>query len=139
MVYKHFLETTTFENAGYNMGHYLRDNAREFLFALRYKPFYWLAIDATYRYAEKGPDLQDDRITRNPATGALVIQGVPFLSQRIWIQSSYQMQLTATPIYRWQIFASINRINRPVEAASYQVPYLSGSQTTFSVGTHWGF
>ena len=42
MVYKHFLQTTDFTNAGYNMGHYLRDNAQEAVVAIDYKPLYWL-------------------------------------------------------------------------------------------------
>jgi hypothetical protein len=139
MVYKHFLETTTFENAGYNMGHYLRDNAREFVLALRFKSAYWLALEGVYRYAEKGQDLVDDRVTRDPITGILLVQGVDFLGQKEWIQSSYRFQLTATPIYRWQVFAGVERINRPMENDAYQVPYYRGSTTTWSFGTHWGF
>ena len=139
MVYKHFLQTTDFTNAGYNMGHYLRDNAQEAVIAIDYKPLYWLTMQAMYRFAEKGADIKDDRVTRDPETGILNVLGVDYLANTQWIQSTYSFQAVAQPIYRLRFSARVDKIQRPKENAAYQLPYFRGDNTTFTFGVHYGF
>ncbi len=139
MVYKHYLETTDFTNAGFNMGHYLRDNAQEAVVAIDFKPLYWLSMQAMYRFAEKGADIKDDRVTKDPVTGILLVQGIDYLANTQWIESIYSFRIVAQPIYRFRIMARVDRIQRPKENEAYQMPYLRGNNTTFSVGMHWGF
>lgn len=139
MAYKHFLKTTDFTNAGYNMGHYLRDNSQEAVIAIDYKPLYWLSMQAMYRFAEKGVDIKDDRVTKDPVTGILLVQGIDFLANTKWIQSTYSFQVSAQPIYRLRFTARIDKIQRPEENNAYQAPYLRGNNTTVSIGLNYGF
>lgn len=139
MVYKHFIPTTTFANAGYNLGHYLRDNAREFIMAVKFKPTYWLSMEGMYQFAEKAADIKDDRVTRDPETGIYLVQGIDYLANTQWIQSIYSFQVTAQPIYRLRFTARIDKVQRPKANASYQMPFYEGNSTTFSIGSHFGF
>ncbi|MEQ9186998.1 MAG: hypothetical protein RLP15_04635 [Cryomorphaceae bacterium] len=138
MVYKHFLGTTNFENAGYTMGHYLRDNAREYILSLRFKPYYWLSIEGRYQYAQKGIDNPDVRGLRDPITGIPLTQGIPFLESTTWLQTTYTLQIVAQPVYRLSVMASLNKIQRPVENERYQVPFLRGSGFTWQFGVQYG-
>jgi len=139
MVYKHYDPTTTFQNAEYSMGHYLGDNAREFILALRYKPYYWLTLEGRYQFAQKGTDFPDDRTLRDPVTGEYLIRGRKYLDKTTWLQTVYSLRAVAQPIYRLKFSASLDKVQRPVENASYQVPYMRGSGWTWSFGAHFGF
>lgn len=139
MVYKHFLQTTDYTNAGYNMGHYLRDNAREFIVGIKYKPLYWLSVEGMFQFAEKGADTQDDRVTRDPETGLYLIQGLDYLANTQWIQSIYSFQIEAQPIYRLKFSARLDKYQRPKGNASYQIPFYNDDNTTVSIGAHFGF
>jgi hypothetical protein len=52
--YQHRTPVTTYETNQFNLGHHLRDNARELYFALRIKPIAGLLLDISYAMAEKG-------------------------------------------------------------------------------------
>lgn len=84
MVYKHFNASTTYETTGYNMGHYLRDNAQEVFAQLDWRPLRGLNAYVNYTWATKGNDYVDDRTIRNPNTGDLFIRGLPFQEDVIW-------------------------------------------------------
>ena len=56
LTFQHYLPTTTFETANYNLGHYLKDNSREWYVALDYKPIRALNISLFYIDAIRGPD-----------------------------------------------------------------------------------
>ncbi|MEX2596555.1 MAG: hypothetical protein WEC59_06440, partial [Salibacteraceae bacterium] len=139
MVYKHYITTTDYTNAGYNMGHYLRDNAREMIAAIDFKPLWWLHLHGRYTFAEKGADIFDDRTTRNPETGALRIRGINYLEGTVWMQSIYTFRITARPYYRLRFSVQIDKINRQKSNPSYEVNYFRGSNTTFMFGMHYGF
>ncbi len=54
MTYQHRTPTTTFETNDYNLGHYLRSNARELYAALSIQPYRGLILEASYTKAENG-------------------------------------------------------------------------------------
>lgn len=139
MVYKHYIETTDYTNAGYNMGHYLRDNAREIIAGIDFKPLWWLQLHGRYTFAEKAKDYVDDRTIKDPATGILEVRGIDFLANNVWMQSIYTFRITANPIYRLCFSAQVDRINRQKSNASYEAHYLRGQNTTFTFGMHYGF
>ena len=56
LTYQHYVPTLTFENAGYNLGYYLRDNSREWYIALDYHPLRTLDINLSFIDAIRGPD-----------------------------------------------------------------------------------
>jgi hypothetical protein len=84
MVYKHFNPTTTYENTGFNMGYYLRDNSQEISVMLEWRPLPRLRTYINYAFANKGEDNPDDRVTKNPNTGLVVSLGRPFQEDVIW-------------------------------------------------------
>ena len=139
MVYKHFIQTTDYTNSGYVFGHYLRDNAREFIVALHFKPWRWLTLEGNFQYAEKGPDIADDRTLRDPATGILLIQGIEYLETKKWIQSIYSFSATSQLTYRMNVSAGVDWIRRPVADPAYQVPFYDGNTTTLRFSWHYGF
>lgn len=54
IVYKHRVETTTFETNKFNLGYYLRDNSEEIYFAAEAKPFRGLTIKGEFFIAKHG-------------------------------------------------------------------------------------
>jgi hypothetical protein len=54
IVYKHRVETTTFETNKFNLGYYLRDNSDEIYFAAEAKPFRGLTIKGEFFIAKHG-------------------------------------------------------------------------------------
>ncbi len=57
-VYKHRVETTTFESNGFNLGYYLGDNAEDYFLQIQYRPFPFLRIGLSGNYAKKGDDFE---------------------------------------------------------------------------------
>ena len=70
MTYQHDITTTDFTSNGYNMGHYLRDNARETYAFVRYRPMHKLSIELEYTVIDKGEEFEyirgDQSLTRHP-------------------------------------------------------------------------
>lgn len=88
MVYKHYNPTTTYETTGYNLGHYLRDNAQEVFGQVNWRPVRGLNAFVNYVFASKGNDYVDDRNAINPVTGDKFARGLPFQDEIIWRQHS---------------------------------------------------
>ncbi len=140
MIYKHFIETTDYSNAEYSLGHYLRDNAREFILGIDFKPLYWLQIDGRFQYAEKGADIVDNRPARDPVTNIVLVQGIDYLANTSWIQTTYSLRITALVTDKLRLSAAFDRRQNPFRNNSYQAAYYLGEITnTFSVGVHYGF
>ena len=57
-VYKHRVETTTFESNGFNLGYYLGDNAEDYFLQIQYRPFPFLRFGLSGNYAKKGDDFE---------------------------------------------------------------------------------
>ena len=55
--YEHLYDVLKYTSNGYGLGHYLGDNAREFLFKLSYKPIRGLLLDLSYIGASKYNEL----------------------------------------------------------------------------------
>lgn len=94
-VYKHFVNSTTFESNGFNLGHYLRDNAEEIFLAVRFRPVSRLHIKASYTAARKGPDYE------YLGTGGSGL-GLPFINKTMW------KQVTTGLSARFEIFNDIS-------------------------------
>jgi len=71
IAFRHFINTTTFESNGYNMGHNLRDNAEEYHVAVLYRPLSKMTVNAGFTYVRKGPEYE----YLNGSDG----EGLPFL------------------------------------------------------------
>ena len=85
-VYQHHTETQNYTSNSYNMGHYLRDNAEEYYFALKYIPIRGLAFEMAYSLARHGDDYSLNDPNINPHSD-------PILKNIIW--QNRQLQCTA--------------------------------------------
>lgn len=93
-VYKHFVNSTTFESNRFNLGHYLRDNSEEIYLAVRFRPFSRLNIKACYTTARKGPDYE------YLGTGGSGL-GLPFINKTMW------KQVSASMAARYEVFNDV--------------------------------
>lgn len=57
-VYKHRVETTTFESNEFNLGYYLGDNSEDYFVQVQYRPFAFLQATLSGNYAKKGDDFE---------------------------------------------------------------------------------
>lgn len=77
VVYRHFVNTTTFESNGYGLGHYLGDNSEELYLALVYRPISKLYTKLDFTRAQKG---REHIYTGTNGTGL----GLPHLNDVGW-------------------------------------------------------
>jgi hypothetical protein len=89
MVYKHFIPTTTWKSNGYNLGHYLEDNAEELFFSTQYRPARGVTAAVSYIFARKGKDyqsiLKEGREVNYPEINSDEPRwGLPFMSGERW-------------------------------------------------------
>ena len=78
MNYKHSIEALTWASNGYNLGHYLGDNAQEIYMAVQYKPIRGLDLKLSYVNAVHGKEYDFVR------DGILNIISQPSLGPVIW-------------------------------------------------------
>ncbi|MEZ4996708.1 MAG: hypothetical protein R2758_04270 [Bacteroidales bacterium] len=75
---------TTFENQGYNLGHWLRDNSRSWYFAPRdWRPVRAAGIRLWHERSERGPDYQSIGGSR---------LGLPYLGTIEWTNIATGLQ-----------------------------------------------
>ncbi|NQY09693.1 MAG: hypothetical protein HRT71_09290 [Flavobacteriales bacterium] len=128
VTYRHFVNTTTFESNGYNLGHYLRDNAQELAFMVRYKPIKNLRIVVQYVMAEAG-ELYGYTGTNRDGWGLPFIDAAKWKSDRIRLKASYEI------INDIRVFGSYQYSNVSGDYSSlYTMPYYQGKQSTVSFG-----
>ena len=129
LAFQHFVPTLTYESAYYNLGHYLKDNAREWYLALDYKPFKTLNINLFFIDAIRGPDYTELGVNR---------VGNPLLSVVEWHNSSAGMKTSyqiVNDFYMWTslIYSDISGDKR------WSPEYFFGCKTTLNAGFTIGF
>ena len=139
MVYKHFIPTTTYENAGYNMGHYLRDNSQEIYVMLEWKPLPRLSARLHYIFANKGDDYVDDRVTINPNTGLVVVHGLPFQENIIWSKHESGITVRYEIVNGVHVAVAYSYLNIRDEAGVYTAPYFNNAPHNASLKVNVGF
>lgn len=87
IVYRHFVNTTTFESNNFGLGHYLGDNSEELFLALIYKPIPKLFAQLEYTRAQKGEEYP---YTGTNGTGL----GLPHLNRVGWEMNQWQFRLS---------------------------------------------
>jgi hypothetical protein len=126
---QHYVPVLTYENQGYNMGHWLRDNSRSWYFSLDYKPLRGMNIKIWHERSERGPDYQSLGGER---------QGLPYLQTVEWKNITTGMEVMYVITGGVQVKAAL--INSNVEGRDDWYPaYLYGKTTTLSGGVAWGF
>lgn len=129
LAFQHYVPTLTFESNGYNLGHYLRDNSREWYVALSYRPLRTLNAYLYFLDAIRGPDyteLGTNRLGNPPLTT------VQWHNTTGGIRASYQL---INDVYVWGSFAVSN-----VRGDTRWSPeYLYGNKKTVNAGLTVGF
>ncbi len=135
VVYKHFVNTTTFESNEFNMGHYLRDNAQEIYAAVRYRPIAKLYLEASLTLAEKGEDYA------YLGTGNSGI-GLPFIEKTFWKSDRISFSARFEVINDGFVFASVESVNTTGQKDyldAYTPSVMQGKLTNISAGINFGF
>jgi hypothetical protein len=129
LTYQHYVPTLTFETNGYNLGHYLKDNSREWYVALDYRPVRTLDIKISFTDAIRGPDynsLGGDRV------------GNPPLSSVEWHLTTFGLKGSCQVIndlYTWFTFSNSNIRGKE----EWNAEYFSGRKNTLNLGITFGF
>ena len=129
LTFQHNVTVTTFENQGYNLGHWLRDNSRSWYFALDWRPVRAAGLTLWHERSERGPDYQS-------IGGSRV--GLPYLESIEW--SNYSTGLDISYMITGGVQVQASLIRRNVSGNEDWYPsYLYGRTTTVSGGIVWGF
>lgn len=129
LTFQHYVTVTTFENQGYNLGHWLRDNSRSWYFALDWRPVRASGVRLWHERSERGTDYQS-------IGGPRV--GLPYLETIEWSNVTTGIDISYMITGGVQVRASV--ISRNVEGNEFWYPaYLFGKTTTISGGLTWGF
>ncbi len=134
ITYRHYVNTTTFESNGYNMGNYLGDNSQEGYLALGYKPIARLSLEVSYNKAQKGIEYYYDG---HPGGNG---KGLPFIDRVYWQSVTTAMKVQYQLVN--DVYASlaiVNSNNEGIMDDVYNMAYLKGKQTTLSFTVNIGF
>ena len=129
LTFQHYVPTLTFETASYNLGHYMKDNSREWYLALNYRPLRTLDINLWFIDAIRGPDytaLGTDRVG-NPPLASVEWQNTSF-----GIRASYQL---INDLYTWASFAASDISGKK----EWSPEYFYGKKNTINFGVTFGF
>jgi hypothetical protein len=129
LTFQHYVPTLTFENAGYNLGHYLKDNAQEWYVALDYRPLRTLDINLFFIDAIRGPDFTELGTNRvgNPPLASVVWHSTTF-----GMKASYQV---INDLYTW-CSATYSNVSGDVR---WGPGYFYGRKNTVNLGVSLGF
>ncbi len=130
LTYKHNIPTTTFESNGYNLGHYLMDNAQEVYLALQVKPAKTFSIKVAWMLAQKGKDYDEQGGSR---------LGNPFIDEVEWENQSLSLQARYQIINDGYLFVHYLYSNITGEVDKYTPPMYHGKMSTISFGANFGF
>jgi hypothetical protein len=129
LTYQHYVPTVTFQTQDFNLGHYLRDNSREWYFALDYKPLRTLNMGIYFIDAIRGPDyteLGTDRVGNPP------LESIEWHNTAFGLRASYQI---INDLYTWLQFCSSNITGDE----RWSPEYFFGKKNTFNIGATFGF
>ena len=130
-VFRHPVNTLTYESNQYNLGHYMTDNAREYYFALGYRPVRGLHLMASYLFAQKGPDHTDLGTPR---------LGLPFLESVEWENKTFRFRARYQIINDAYFYGEYRYSNiSGNELEKYTHPLWHGKTNTFTIGANFGF
>lgn len=133
VTYNHFVTTTTYASNGYNLGHYLRDNAQEFAVELAIKPFARLNITAAYILAQKGI------VYKYTGTGRDG-WGLDFMKEKRWESSRVLLGVDYELFNDVKLSLNYQRRNNDgVDKLLYSPEYFQGETSTISFGLTIGF
>jgi hypothetical protein len=129
LAFQHYVPTLTFESNRYNLGHYLRDNSREWYVALNYHPIRTFDVKLYFIDAIRGPDYTE---LGTPRLGNPPLDSINWHNTTFGLRGSYQI---VNDLYVW-LSASYSNIRGDMR---WSPEYLYGKKTTFNFGVTFGF
>ena len=129
LTFQHNVTVTTFENQGYNLGHWMRDNSRSWYFAIDWRPVRAAGVTLWHERSERGPDYQ--------SIGGSRI-GLPYLGTIEWSNITTGLDVSYMITGGVQARASLTMRNVTGNEEWYP-SHLYGRTTTLSGGLVWGF
>jgi hypothetical protein len=129
LAFQHDVPTLTYQNQGYNLGHYLKDNSQEWYIALNYRPVRTLDINLFFLDAIRGPDYTELGTNR---VGNPPLVSVQWHNTSYGLKASYQV---INDLYTWFSFSAGNITGD----ASWSPEYLFGRKNTVNLGVTVGF
>ena len=127
--FQHYVPTLTFESNGYNLGHYLKDNAREWYVAFDYRPLRTMDLTFFFDDAVRGPDYTE---LGAPRLGNPPLDPVEWHDTSLGFKGSYQL---INDLYFWSSFIISNIIGD----TRWSPEYFYGKKNTFNFGMTFGF
>ena len=129
LTFQHYVPTLTFENAGFNLGHYMKDNSREWYVAFDYRPLRTLNINLFVVDAVRGPDYTALGVNR---VGNPPLSSIEWHNTSFGIKASYQV---INDLYTWFSFINSNIRGRQ----DWSPGYFYGMKSTVNAGVSFGF
>ncbi len=129
LTFQHYVPTTTFESSLFNLGHYLKDNSREWYFAFNYKPLRAMNISIYFTDAIRGPDYTELGTNR---LGNPPLATVEWHNATVGMKATYQV---INDLYLW-LAASYSEISGD---SRWSPGYYFGYKTTLNAGVTVGF
>ena len=129
LTFQHYVPTLTFQNQGYNLGHYLKDNSREWYIAFDYHPLRTLDINLFFLDAIRGPDYTELGVNR---VGNPPLAFIQWHDTSYGIKASYQV---INDLYTWLSFSAGNITGD----TRWSPEYFFGNKNTINLGMSFGF
>jgi len=129
LAFQHYIPTLTFQDQGYNLGYYLKDNSREWYIALDYRPARTLDINLSFIDAIRGPDYTELGTNR---VGNPPLAFVQWHNTTYALKASYQV---INDLYTWISFSAGNIRGD----ARWSPEYFFGRKNTINMGVTVGF
>jgi len=134
-VYQHHAKTQNYTSNSYNMGHYLRDNSREYYINLNYHPLRGLQFNLSYTLSQHG----DDYNINDPDAK---VHSDPIFKNIIWQKNQIQFNASYEIVSNSYLFFTLNHQNITGEQSAiekYTPDYYWGKTNTFTFGANIGF
>ena len=128
--FRHPTPELTYTSNGYNLGHYLLDNAVEYYIEAGYRPAANLLVRASYTLARKGPDY---------TSGPNYPLGLPYMTEVDWEDSDFNLLVRYQVINDLFVFAGYEKSNISGDATKYTHPLWQGNTSTLTAGMNFGF
>jgi len=129
LAFRHYIPVVTFETADFNLGHYLKDNSREWYLALNYRPVRALDISLSFTDAVRGPDYTElgGRRVGNPP-----LASVEWHLTTVGLRAAYQV---INDLYAW---GSVSKSNIRGDER-WTAKYFYGNRNIANFGVTMGF
>lgn len=128
-VFEHIIGTTTFESNGYNLGHYLRENAQDIYLSVDYRPIKNVLFSLSYTNAQKGPDT---------STG-ISRWGLVFLDEKDWQAEIISTKLRYQIMHDGYFYVGVDYAKYEGNIAKYTPTFLTKEPITITFGGSYGF